>query len=346
MNTFGTHFRVTTFGESHGVALGAIVDGCPAGLPIDGEFIAAELRRRRPGQSHVSTPRKEDDAPEILSGIFENKTIGTPITIIVRNSDQRSGDYNTLKDIFRPGHADEVWHEKFNHRDYRGGGRQSGRETLSRVIGGAIAKKLLLETCKTRIIGHVTQIGVIHANHFDETEIEKNPIRCADKEAAKLMEGLIMETKDKHDSLGAMVEIIVKNPPRMCGSPVFGKLEAEFAKAILSIGTTRSFEYGEGISVASRLGSEQNKFREGISGGISTGDEIRIRVAIKPPPTIAQKQQMKTAAGDTIDYSVGGRHDPTIAPRFVPVAEAMIAIVLADALLAPPDRIDQLFRSA
>lgn len=345
MNTFGTNFRVTTFGESHGVALGAVIDGCPAGVPLGTADIALELERRRPGQSKVSTPRNEADLPEVLSGIFEGQTLGTPIAVIVRNADHKSADYSTIKEIFRPGHADETWHNKFHLRDYRGGGRQSGRETLSRVIGGAVAKRLLDAASGTRVFGHVLQIGEIKAETFDEAEIENNIVRTADKDAAEKMIARIMRAREEQDSLGGIVEVIVKNPPKNCGSPVFGKLEAALAQAILSIGTTRSFEYGEGIAVAARPASEQNRFREGISGGISTGDEIRIRVAIKAPPTIARAQKMRTAAGTEIDYAVGGRHDPTIAPRFVPVAEAMVAMVLADALLAPPDRLDQIFRS-
>ncbi len=345
MNTFGKYFRVTTFGESHGIALGAVIDGCPAGLPLSVEEIEEELKRRRPGQSKVTTPRSEADAPEVLSGIFEGKTTGTPIAVIVRNSDQKSKDYDAIKQVFRPGHADETWHHKFGHRDHRGGGRQSGRETLSRTIGGAIAKKLLMESCQTQIVGHVTQVGNVEAKDFDEQEIEQNIIRCADKAAAKQMEELIIKARANQDSLGAMVEVIVKNPPALVGSPVFGKVEADLAQAILSIGTTRSFEYGEGITVASRYGSEQNQRKEGISGGITNGGEICLRIAIKPPPTIAQKQKMKTAHGEEIEHSVGGRHDPCIAPRFVPVAESMVAMALADALLAPPDRIDQIFRS-
>jgi chorismate synthase len=344
MNTFGRNFRVTTFGESHGVALGAIIDGCPAGLALTGEEIAAELSRRRPGQSKVSTPRNESDTPEILSGIFEGKTLGTPIAVVVYNKDHQSKDYGNIKETFRPGHADEVWFKKYGHRDYRGGGRQSGRETLSRVIGGAIAKKLLFSCANTNVFGHVKQIGNVIANDFDADEIENNIVRCADKKAAKQMEELIMTTRQNQDSLGGVVEVIIQNPPAMLGSPVFGKIEADFAKAFLSIGTTRSFEYGAGKTVAERLGSEQNKIIEGISGGIATGDTIRLQVAIKAPPTIAQKQQMKTADGKTVEQAVGGRHDPTIAPRFVPVAEAMVALVLADALLAPPDTIDQVIR--
>jgi chorismate synthase len=344
MNTFGKYFRVTTFGESHGKALGAIIDGCPAGLSLSKEDFSRELIRRRPGQSNISSPRNEQDVPEVLSGIFEGKTLGTPIAVIVQNTDKKSKDYTGIKDIFRPGHADEVWHKKYGHRDYRGGGRQSGRETLGRCIGGAAAKKLLSEICDTKIIGHVVQIGDITAHEFHEKSIEKNPVRCADMQAAKKMEALIQQTKSQHDSLGGMVEIYITNAPKMCGTPVFGKIEAEFAKALLSIGTTRSFEYGEGMSVAFRQGSQQNPIREGISGGITTGEEIRIRVAVKPPPTIAKKQIMTTAENTQVTYSVHGRHDPVIAPRFVPVAESMVAIVLADALLAPASKIDHIFQ--
>ncbi|QQS59898.1 chorismate synthase [Candidatus Peregrinibacteria bacterium] len=346
MNTFGTHFRLTTFGESHGIALGAVIDGCPAGLLISVEEITTELARRRPGQSDMATPRNESDTPEILSGIFEGKTIGTPIAIIVRNSDQKSKDYSVLKEVFRPGHADEVWDQKYQHRDHRGGGRQSGRETLSRVIGGAIAKKLLKTASKTEIFAHVVQLGNIRAETFQKEEIEKNLIRCGDAKAAQKMEELVRQTKQEGDSLGALVEIVVKNPPKLCGSPVFGKIEGEFAKALLSIGTTRSFEFGEGLQVAHRFGSEQNPKQEGISGGITTGETIRLRVAIKPPPSIGKAQKMKKSEGGTIETSVTGRHDPTIAPRFVPVAESMIALVLADALLAPPERTNLLFRTS
>lgn len=345
MNTFGTYFRLTTFGESHGKALGAVINGCPAGLSLSEEEIALELARRRPGQSDMATPRNESDTPEILSGIFEGKTIGTPIAVLVRNTDQHSKDYSALKEVFRPGHADEVWSQKYGHRDHRGGGRQSGRETLSRVIGGAIAKKLLQTVTQTEIFAHVVQLGNIHAERFEKEEIEKNPLRCADPLVAKQMEELVRKTKKEGDSLGALVEIVVENPPKLCGSPVFGKIEAELAKALLSVGTTRSFEFGEGISVAGRFGSEQNPKREGISGGITTGETIRIRVAIKPPPSIGKQQEMKRLEGGTVQTSVTGRHDPTIAPRFVPVAESMVALVLADALLAPPERIDLLFRT-
>lgn len=344
MNTFGTHFRLTTFGESHGFALGAVLDGCPAGLSLSALDIQAELNRRKPGQSHITTPRQESDQAEILSGVFEDKTLGTPIAVVVRNADQRSKDYSQMKDIFRPGHADETWHKKYGHRDYRGGGRQSGRETLSRVIGGAIAKKLLSKISGTKIIGHVTQIADITATTFDAQEIEKNLIRCADPIAAQKMEAYIVEAKKEHDSLGAMVEIRIGNPPAFLGTPVFGKVESDLAKALLSVGTTRSFEYGEGVVVSTRKGSEQNPLREGISGGISTGEDICLRIAIKPTPTIAQQQRMRTASGEEIDYTVHGRHDPIIAPRFVPVAESMVALVLADHLLAPPDRMDQVFR--
>lgn len=343
MNTFGKNFRVTTFGESHGVALGAIIDGCPAGLELSEKEIATELFRRRPGQSAVSTPRNENDTPEVLSGIFEGKTLGTPIAVIVRNTDQKSHDYSHIKDIFRPGHADEVWHKKYGHRDYRGGGRQSGRETLARVIGGAIAKKLLSQVCGTKILAHVIQIGEIQAKNFEEEEIEKNIVRCADSTVAKQMEELILQTKNNNNSLGGVVEILVKNPPKMLGKPVFGKTEALLAQALMSIGTTRSFEYGEGKAVAARLGSKQNTKKEGISGGITTGDDIVLRVAVKAPPTIAQKQKMKTANEETIDFSVGGRHDPTIAPRFVPVAEGMVAMVFADLLLDSADTINTIF---
>jgi chorismate synthase len=344
MNTFGKNFRLTTFGESHGVALGALIDGCPSGLSLTAADIQAELDRRKPGQSKVTTPRQEADQCEILSGVFEDKTTGAPICAIVRNMDQRSKDYSDMKDIYRPGHADETWAQKWEHRDYRGGGRQSGRETLSRVIGGAIAKKLLQQAAGTEIYAHVTQIADVKAESFDREQIEQNMVRCGDAVAAEQMITAIEEAKKNHESLGAIVEIIIKNPPKNLGQPVFGKVEAMLAQALMSIGTTRSFEYGVGKAAAGNKGSEQNREQEGISGGITTGDDIRLTVGIKPTPTIAQPQVMHTASGEDTEFTVHGRHDPCIAPRFVPVAEAMVALTLADFLLSSPDRIDQIFR--
>lgn len=337
MNTFGKNFRVTTFGESHGIALGAVVDGCPAGIKLDVADIQKELNRRRPGQSAITTQRKESDSAEILSGVFEGKTLGTPIAVIVRNEDQQSRDYENVKDLYRPGHADEMWDAKFGFRDYRGGGRSSGRETLSRVIGGAIAKKLLP---KTQIIGHVIQIADIHAKTFDASAIEQNPVRCADSQAAEKMEKAIMQARSEGESLGGMIEIRIQNCPRGIGEPVFGKLQARLAEALFSIGTIRSVELMPGNAVASMKGSQSNKISSGISGGMATGEEIVLRCAIKPTPSIAQEQEMKTRDGKNKKAIVQGRHDPCLPPRVVPVAESMVAMVLADLWLE--DRINKL----
>ncbi len=339
MNTFGKNFRVTSFGESHGTALGAVIDGCPAGLKLKLTDIQKELDRRKPGQSKITTPRKEKDQAEILSGIFEDKTLGTPIAIIVRNKDAKSKDYKKLKNIFRPGHADQIWEEKYGHRDYRGGGRSSGRETIGRVIGGAIAKKLL---GKTKIIAHTEVVGNIFAEKFNIKEIEKNPLRCADKNKAKEMMEAIKQAQKEKDSLGGIVRIEIINPPKYLGEPVFEKLQARLAEALLSIGAVRSFEFGSGLCVADMKGSEQNLEKEGISGGISTGNNISIAIAVKPTPSIAQKQQALNNKGKKVDIEIKGRHDPVIIPRLIPVAEAMCAMVLADLLLEPPSFVSQL----
>lgn len=346
MNTFGKNFRVTTFGESHGVALGAIIDGCPAGLPLGEEEIQAELNRRKPGQSAMATPRKEKDQVEILSGVFEGKTIGTPIACVVRNQDQKSKDYEFLRTTFRPGHADEMWHYKYGHRDHRGGGRSSGRETLARVIGGAIAKKILYACNKTKIVAHVSSLAGISYSpeNFDREEIEKNPVRCGDPIAAQKMIEAVMEAKKNSESVGGEITIQIINPPQYLGNPVFGKIEGELARAIMSCGATRSFEYGIGMEAKDQKGSIQNQRKEGISGGLTTGSDITLKISVKPTPSISQKQVANTTEGSINDFIVGGRHDPTIPPRLAPVLESMSALVLADALLAPVDRMDQIFR--
>ena len=346
MNTFGKNFRITTFGESHGAALGTIIDGCPAGLPFTAEEIQAELNRRKPGQSAMATPRVEKDQVEILSGIFDGKTIGTPIACIVRNQNQASKDYDFLKTTFRPGHADEMWHYKYGHRDHRGGGRSSGRETLSRVIGGSIAKKILYANNKTKIVGHVSQLAGVSYDpeNFDREEIEKNPVRCGDPIAAEKMIEAVMDAKRKSESVGGEITLQIVNPPKYLGSPVFGKIEGELARAIMSCGATRSFEYGIGVSAKDQKGSVQNQRKEGISGGITTGDDIFLKISVKPTPSISQKQTASTLDGDIDDFVIGGRHDPTIPPRLTPVLESMVALVLCDQLLAPVDRMDQIFR--
>jgi chorismate synthase len=331
LNTFGKNFRLTTFGESHGRALGAVVDGCPSNISLSVEDIQKELDRRKPGQSAITTQRREGDKAEILSGVFEGKTLGAPIAVVVYNEDQQSRDYSNIKDLYRPGHADEAWQSKNGIRDYRGGGRSSGRETLSRVIGGAIAKKVLPKDVK--IIGHVVQVNSIHAETFDEAIIETNPVRCADLLAAKKMEEAIMSARSEGETLGGMAEIRIINCPKNIGEPVFDKLQARLAQALFSIGTVRSVELVPGNQVSTMKGSESNKVPFGISGGIATRDNIILRFAVKAPPSIGKLQKMKSASGKIEETIIQGRHDPCILPRIIPVAESMVALVLADLFL-------------
>ncbi len=345
-NTFGKLFTITTFGESHGVALGCIIDGCPSGLKISIEEIQRQLNRRRPGQSEMTTARQENDEVEVLSGIFEGKTLGTPIAMIVRNTDQRSKDYSDIKNVYRPGHADYTWQMKYGLRDYRGGGRSSGRETVGRVLGGAVAQQFLASHGIT-ILAYAKQIGPIVGETIDKNFIEKNPLRAADPSRAKEMENYVLKMKEDGDSVGGIVEIRINNCPIGLGEPVFDKLNADLAKALVSIPTVKGIEFGAGFKVAGKLGSENNdpfvvknggismqkNDAGGISGGISNGDEIVIRVAVKPPSSILKNQKTVDADGNYIDLSVKGRHDPCIVPRFIPVAESMVALVLADHLL-------------
>ena len=330
MNTFGKNFRVTTFGESHGKALGAVIDGCPSGINLSAEDIQHELDRRKPGQSAITTQRKEGDKAEILSGVFEDKTLGSPIAVVVFNQDQQSRDYTNIQELYRPGHADEMWDSKFGFRDYRGGGRSSGRETLSRVIGGAIAKKILPQD--TQLIGHVVEAGGIEAENFDASEIEQNIVRCADKAAAEKMEQAILEARQNKTSLGGIIELKIIACPRNIGEPVFGKLQAKLADAMLSIGTVRSFEILP-KDVHTMQGHESNPLNSGISGGMANGEEINIRIGFKPVPSISRHQEMKTRNGNTKEEIIEGRHDPCILPRAVPVVESMAAMVLADLYL-------------
>ena len=345
-NSFGQLFRITTFGESHGTALGVIVDGCPPKISVSEADIQKELDRRRPGQSRVTTPRKEADKAKILSGIFNGKTIGTPIALVVENVDVDSSKYEETKNLFRPGHADLTYSQKFGIRDYRGGGRASARETVARVAAGAIAKKILASH-GTRIISHTVEIAGIRAKSFSEKEIEKNIVRCADKNAAKAMESAIVRAKAEGDSVGGIIEVVVKKPPAGLGEPVFDKLEAELAKAIMSLPAVKGVEVGVGFGAARLKGSECNdaiemkggkvSFRSnnagGILGGISTGQDIVLRFVVKPPSSIAKEQQTVDDKGRNAKISVLGRHDPCVAPRAGPIAEAMVAIVLADHLL-------------
>jgi chorismate synthase len=346
-NTFGDRFRVTTWGESHGPFVGVVIDGCPSGLTLCENDIQKEVDRRAPlKNSKISTKRKEKDLVKILSGVFENKTTGTPISIVVSNEDIRTQDYDSIENIYRPGHADFSYDLKFGKRDYRGGGRASGRETVARVIAGAIAKKIL-EKHKTQIFGHTLQIGNIKASKFNKSEIEKNEVRCADKNASMKMIDLIKTIGiNENDSIGALVEIIVKNPPKALGEPVFQKLDAEIAKAIISIGSVKGVEFGRGFDVVNMRGSENNdqmkienkkaKFLSnncgGILGGISTGEDLVLRFAVKPVPSIGKEQNTIGKDGKNKKIKISGRHDICLAPRIIPVAEAMVAITLVDFL--------------
>ncbi len=320
-NSIGSLFKVTTFGESHGLALGVVIDGCPAGIPLKEDDFLYELARRRPGQSAVTTARKEEDAPTILSGVFEGKTTGMPIAVVVQNTNQKPEAYEKLRSVFRAGHADQVFASKYGHRDHRGGGRQSGRETVARVIAGVIARKILPKT--TKIFGHTLKIGPLEAKVFKPETIEKNPVRCADPKVAKQMEAFILQRKSQADSVGGLIEIRIVKPPKNLGDPVFDKLKARLAHAVMSIGAVTGFSYGAGFATADMRGTEYVKNKEnfgGILGGISTGDDIILTLSVKPASSIGQ-------------IAKEGRHDPCIVPRVIPVAEAMVALTLADCYL-------------
>lgn len=345
-NTFGKIFRITTWGESHGKATGVVVDGCPPKFALSEKDIQKEVDRRRPKQgSKISTTRREEDQVEILSGVFEGKTTGTPISMIVWNKDTRSQDYSKIKNLYRPGHADYTYDLKYGICDYRGGGRASGRETLSRVMAGAIAKKILKEQTKTEIFGHTVQIGNLFAKKFVKAEIEKNEVRCADPLAAKNMQKLIEKIRfNEGDSIGAIIEIVIKNPPKGLGEPVFDKLDGELAKAMMSIGAIKGVEIGAGFKVATMKGTENDDQIEkkgdkvhflsnnsgGILGGISTGEDIIIRLAVKPVPSVSKKLKTIDKSGKNTTIQTLGRHDCCLAPRIIPVAEAMAALVLVD----------------
>lgn len=320
-NSFGTLLRMTAFGESHGPALGVVLDGVPAGIELAEADFLPELARRRPGQSKVTTARSERDHPEILSGVFEGRTTGMPIAILIRNEDQRPQDYEALRDRIRPGHADETWAAKFGHRDFRGGGRSSGRETVARVLAGVVARKLLPP--QTRIVAHALQIGPHRAQRFEPATIEQNAVRCADPDVAPRMVAHLEELAQAHDSSGGLVEVRVFAPPAGLGEPTFGKLKARLADAFLSVGAVTGFSYGAGFATAAMRGSAYVADREsfgGILGGISTGEELRLHASIKPASSVG-------------DVARQGRHDPCIVPRVIPVLEAMTACVLADCLL-------------
>ncbi len=347
-NTFGRFFRITTWGESHGPALGVVVDGCPSGLQLSEEDIQYELDRRRPGQSKITTQRKEPDKVEILSGIFEGKTTGTPISMIVKNTDAISKSYEDIKHIYRPGHADFTYEKRYGFRDYRGGGRASARETIGRVAAGAIAKKILNQR-GIKTFGFVKQIGNIVAEDIDLNEIENNPVRCPDARKAKEMIALIEEVRKEGDSIGGIVEVITKGLPEGLGDPVFHKVDADLASALMSIGGIRGFEVGMGFGVATRKGSEVNdvmyrdkdgnlRFRSnnagGLLGGMTNGEDLIVRIAIKPTSSIPKVQHTIDKEGNTVELQVKGRHDPCLCPRAVPIAEAMVNLVLVDHLLS------------
>ncbi len=342
-NSFGHIFRITTFGESHGQAVGVIIDGCPAGVAITQEEIQKELDRRRPGTSHLTTTRQEPDAVEILSGIFEDKTLGTPIGLLVRNRDHISKVYEPIKNLYRPGHADFGYDIKYGFRDWRGGGRSSARETVGRVAAGAIAKKILAGA-GVNIFGYVQQIGSIKIKKVKKSFIETNPLRCPDPAVLDEMIKEIEKARHDLDSVGGIVEIVAQGVPAGLGEPVFNKLSSDLAQAVMSIPAVKGFEIGDGFACASRRGSENNdewvqkKGRigtktnrtGGIVGGISTGEDIVLRFALKPASSIAQKQHTVDTKGQKSEIQVFGRHDPCVCPRAVPIAEAMMALVLVD----------------
>ncbi len=349
-NSFGTIFRLTTFGESHGKAVGGVIDGCPAGLDMDFRFIQGELNRRRPGQSKLTTSRKEEDKVEFLSGIFENKTTGAPIAFIIENKDYRSEDYNEMKEAFRPSHADYTYQQKYGIRDYRGGGRASARETAARVVAGAVAKLLLMKS-GIGITGFVSQIGKIKLEkpfkNPDIESIEKSPVRCPDEKISERMVKLIESLKTEGDTAGGVVSCIVTGVPAGLGEPVFDKLQSALAKAMLSINAVKGFEYGSGFDAAGMKGSEHNdifenidggiitrtNFSGGIQGGISNGQDIYFNVAFKPVATLMKAQETVNLSGEKVILKGKGRHDVCVVPRAVPIVEAMAAIVLADYLL-------------
>ncbi len=346
-NSFGQAFRLTTWGESHGPAVGCTVDGCPAGLELSEEQIQHELNRRRVGQSRMSSARQEEDRVQILSGVFEGRSTGTPISMLVFNSDAKPSHYASIKDLYRPGHADFTWDAKYGFRDWRGGGRSSARETIGRVAGGAIARRLLA-TVGVQIVGYTLALGDLWAQVIDEAEIERNMMRCPDAEVAAQMVARVDAARRSLDSLGGIVELRARGVPPGLGEPVFDKLQADIGKALFSIPAIKGVEFGEGFAVAQMSGSQHNdpfirrddgsigtqgNHHGGILGGISTGEEIVVRLAAKPPASIAQPQQTVDREGNPATIEVHGRHDPTVLPRLVPIAEAMLALVLADHLL-------------
>lgn len=347
-SSFGTIFRITTWGESHGKGVGVVVDGCPAGLPLCEEDIQQFLNRRKPGQSKYTTPRKEDDTVEILSGVFDGKTTGTPISLVVFNKDQRSKDYGDIAAYYRPGHADYTFDMKYGFRDYRGGGRSSGRETIGRVAAGAIAVKIL-EQLGISFTTYTKSIGPIEAKTFDAAEISRNPLNMPDADAAENAQAYLDACMAELNSSGGVVECIISGMPAGVGDPVFEKLNANLAKAVMSIGAVKGFEIGDGVDAAKATGKNNNDaFRVdadgkiiketnhagGILGGMSDGSDILLRASIKPTPSISATQQTINQSGEEIDINIKGRHDPVIVPRAVVVVESMAAITIVDSLFA------------
>lgn len=345
---FGTNFRITTWGETHGAGVGVVVDGCPAGLPLEREDVQKYLDRRKPGQSKYTTQRKEGDQVEILSGIFEGRTTGTPISMVVYNKDQRSKDYRNIKDIYRPGHADFTFDMKYGFRDYRGGGRSSGRETIGRVAAGAVAAKVLKEL-GIEIKAYAKAIAGIEVSkdYFDFAEMNNNPFNMPDKEAAKLVQEKADQMIKEMDSIGGIIECQIKGMPVGIGETVFDKLDAELSKAIMSIGSVKGFEIGDGFEAANLRGSENNddficvdgkveketNHSGGVLGGMSDGSAIVFRAAIKPTPSIAQTQKTVNRDLDNVEIKIHGRHDPMIVPRAVVVVESMAAVTILDGVL-------------
>ena len=341
-NSFGNIFKLTTFGESHGAALGGIIDGCPSGLKIDLNAIQIEMDRRKPGQSAIVTQRKESDTVTFYSGIFEGETTGTPIGFLIHNTDQKSKDYSHIKDSYRPSHADYVYDKKYGKRDYRGGGRSSARETACRVVAGAIAKQIL---SNVKITAYVSSVGEIkidkHYSNLDFSEIEKNPVRCADSNTASLMEERIREIRKEGDTIGGIVSCVIENTPTGLGEPVFDKLHADLGKAMLSINAVKGFEFGSGFQGTQLKGSQHNdSFNSdgktktnnsgGVQGGISNGMDIYFNVAFKPVATIMKAQETIDSSNNVVEMKGKGRHDPCVVPRAVPIVEAMTALVLVD----------------
>ena len=351
-NIFGELFRISTFGESHGGAVGVVVDGCPSGLEISQAEIQAELDRRKPGQSDITTPRKEEDTIHILSGVFEGKTTGTPILMLAHNKDVRSQDYNNLKELYRPSHADFTYEAKYGVRDWRGSGRASARETLARVAAGALARKYLREQAGVEIVSYVEQVGAISANlDFEQVQardVESTIVRCPDPVAAPKMIDLIREVQADGDSIGGVIRCVIRNCPRGLGEPVFDKLHADLGKAMLSINAVKGFEIGLGFGAVHLRGSQHNdpfvidedgevathsNNAGGVLGGISSGETITCRVAFKPVATIAKEQDTVTTSGKPTKLAASGRHDPCVLPRAVPIVDAMAALVLMDHFL-------------